>query len=168
MNTATTIVATLLLTTATVLAATPARAADSKIYPGEMCNPSVDDSQVAHFWGRLKNNSGVTRNFECPVVRDQIDEPITVSDAWVINQNPNQNLSCTIGMLLPLSGGTNGASGYFSTRSTAVVGSSPQLLPPFGGLGHLVGGYAVMICSVPGLFGGQQSGVVSYHINEAS
>lgn len=169
MKTSSTIAAALLLTTAPLLTASPsARAADPKIYPGEMCNPNTDDSQVSHFWGRLKNNSASTRNFECPVVRDQINKQIYVGDVWVINQNANESLSCTLGMLLPLSGGTHGASGYFSTRSTAEVSPSPQELTPFGGLGHLVGGYAVMICSVPGLFNGQQSGVVAYHINEAT
>ncbi|MCH9685004.1 MAG: hypothetical protein K0V04_26440 [Deltaproteobacteria bacterium] len=167
MKTITTSIASIVLATAAALTATPASAADSKIYAGEMCSPNKDDSTVSHFWGRLKNASATTTNFECPVVRDQTGTKINHGDAWVINQNYNQSLSCTLGLLLPLSGGVSGASGFFSTRSTAVVSSAPQKLASFGSLGHLLNGYAAMICSIPGVYNGQQSGLVSYHVNEA-
>lgn len=146
----------------------PAHADDSKIYPGEMCNPNVDDYYVHHYWGRLKNNRTTAINFECPIVRDVMAQEIASGNVWVLDQTSTGKVNCTLGMINPTSGGASSASGYFSTRSSSLAGfsSAPQKLTAFGQVGHITDGVAMMICNVPGKSGSLQSGVTSYRINE--
>ncbi len=150
------------------LLVTPAQADDGKIYPGEMCRPNIDDSNVTHSWGRLKNNTFNPVNFECPVVRDVIGQEIVSGSVWVLDLTPTDNVSCTLGMINPTSGTGNNANGFFSTRSSGIsaFSSSPTKLSPFGLLSNITDGYATMICNVPGKSNGQQSGVSSYRIDE--
>lgn len=159
---------TLALLGATTLAPTPAQAADSRIYPGVMCVPDSDHTEVGTHWGRVKNDSATPMWFDCGIVRDNLNSSIAGGDVWVINQNYDESLSCTLGIFLPLSGGTHGSSGFFSTRSTNVVSSAPQKLASFAALGHLADGYMMMSCTVPPKYNGKQSAVVSYRVTENS
>jgi hypothetical protein len=150
----------------TALLAAPAHAADGHIYPASSCAPNTSYDDVTHYWGRLKNNTASSINFECPVARDNLLHQVNKGDVWVINQNYNQSLSCTLGMVEAHTGSTSSVSLFFSTRSTGVVSSAPQKLASFGALGHIGNGYLHMVCSVPGKYSGQESGVVSYLVEE--
>jgi hypothetical protein len=158
------------LITSLALAAGTASAGDVKIYPGEMCNPSGDDSGVQHYWGRVRNNTAFSLGFECPVVRDVVNLGVLGGRAWVVDNHSTQQVACTL-MMVRADTGTLTSSPFgdyfFSTRISAGAGAAPQALLDFAALNPINDGYLSMSCTVPGIdLGVNKSGIVAYRVNE--
>lgn len=142
----------------------PAIAADGKSYPGALCQTESPTAQVVRdAAGRLFNPSSVSQSVICPVVRDVGGAAgISSADTFVIDRNPDVDFSCTtfsrseLGNAVASKADSAGAGFASATPSQLFVSS----------VASVAGGYYYIRCSIPGVFGGIQSGIVTYGVNE--
>lgn len=148
-----------------------AHADDAKIYPGEMCHSPEGGADLARHWGRIKNNTDAVMSLQCPVIRDETNFSISYGTVWVLDQHYYENFVCTMGIVNPTTDDTVPIFGYFSSRSTASLGtaqsSTPLALANFSSLAHINNGYVMITCDIPPVNNeGNSSGIVSYRVSE--
>lgn len=144
-----------------------ASASDAKVYPGMMCAPTDGNWTGTRIsTGRLLNETGATKEYMCPVLRDETLEDIVdnVSRVYVVDNNTSTNFSCTLYSRWQ-STNSNGGS-WSATGVTAGNSSNMKTIMLTGGLGHYdismtTTNWYYMTCSVPA------TGVlISYYVDE--
>jgi hypothetical protein len=153
---------TLFITTALIFSFLATIAfADTKIYPGSMCVRWNASQPVPTLNFSSINNPSSTAwlNVDCPF----INNGLKTSSAWVkvIDQNYNLNVSCS----------QNNAYLYQTTwygwwgarRSSSGTNAAAQHLS-WGVLGNNKLSHGYLSCSIPPVFSGKRSAIVSYSV----
>jgi hypothetical protein len=147
------------------LGVTPSFAADGKIYAASDCVDAHSSGKAKYYNGRVKNKetSGVLY-MECPIVKDDIaDTSVNSGHFYVKDMNFDSNISCT---LKTQSATNSGSWGWYTTRSSIGTSPTPQkLLYPSQPI-YADSGYMVFRCTVPPVYSGKPSWLVSYRIDE--
>jgi hypothetical protein len=143
----------LALAATSVLASTPAFA-DGKSYPGHVCLTHNED--VARVGSKFQNSGTAAATVACPVIRDNLNVGFDAGTVWVVDQHFTENVSCTLAAKA-----FDGGSVAFTSDSTSGTNPAAQALN-LGSLAAVTDGHYTMYCTVPPVFSGQSSSIVSY------
>lgn len=147
----------LALTAASVLASTAAFA-DTKSYPGHAC--LTHNENVTRVGSKFQNTDTVSANVACPLVGDNTAVGINSGTVWVVDQHFTDNVSCTLSVK-----NSDGSSVAFSSDSTSGTNPAAQALT-FGSLVGVATGHYTLYCTLPAVYSGQSSAIVSYSFTE--
>jgi hypothetical protein len=141
------------------LATSPALAADGKDYPGALCQPRLSTYTFDRATiGRVFNTSTSPQTWICPHVHDINGD--YVGQITVIDMHLDADVTCTL---------------YSRTRTGSFVDAAevksagtnpapqPLITKQVKGEGN---GYAFFNCTVPGMYDGEASGIVSYEVTD--
>jgi hypothetical protein len=141
---------------------------DDHNYPGAACQPQTNAQNILRdSLGRMLNASPAAQTWICPVEREAFGRnsvefaSIVVIDNNVASGDPN--VSCSLVARTRTGGACNSLN-----RSTAGGPGTTTLSYAAGNVNFstCTDAYYYFLCSIPGTFGGRQSGVVSYKITE--
>ncbi|MEM9489332.1 MAG: hypothetical protein AAGC55_09315 [Myxococcota bacterium] len=134
--------------------------ADNKTYSGSTCVANSDD--IHHAQSKSENESTTNvRGVFCPVVRDNMWTGLNPSKVQVIDQNFDNAVKCTLS-----SRDKDGSQYDYDTEQSSGTSPSVQELT-FSALSSLINGHYTLYCTIPPVFSGERSAVVSYFISEA-
>lgn len=136
--------------------------ADSKHYSGLECVAAgTDQSMVRYDLGRVYNTSTSAKGFYCGVVLDY--NAISSSGTWIAlwDRNYSSNFSCSL-----RSQSSTTSSYYYKTAASSGTSSGPVRYGFSGSSGYHTDGIRYIYCSVPGAYGGNQSAIAGYKVNE--
>jgi hypothetical protein len=145
---------------------TTAFAADTKVYPGGMCQKYTGDGVKLIWFGATHNSSAsATLNLDCPVVRDETGYGLVSGSKVRVIDRSSAAVTCEIQMVhdVSVTSRTWWATGRRSSVGTGVQDLTFGVIGPNNPRAHLVVG-----CDVPPTEGGLRSGVISYQIAENS
>ena len=142
-----------------------ARAADQKIYPGALCQPSNNTLEVDRTAsGKMLNRSTSRQTWLCPIVRDQVGTSKNIESAWIRyidddhHNGEEHEVVCKVAVVSPASvefavqksSGSDPAERVFNFPALFTPGEDRYLLD----------------CDVPGKASGERSGIVAYSVIE--
>ena len=143
--------------------------ADSKLYPGLMCqrwNESGDPSTYLHFGSRFNPSTTQTARFDCPGIRDRAAD-IQGSKVTVVDRNPNDDVCVQVVGAERVGGGF---AAIFGPKVCTISGwqSNSAVMLRTGGLSNLTGNMHMFlsVSNIPTSYSGADSGVVSYSFTE--
>ena len=144
----------------------PTFAEDAKTLSGSACKPLDSNAEVIiDLWGRMYNDSTSPQDWSCIFPRDVMaaaTEGIAYGNVKFIDNNPTASGWCYL-----LSEPSTGYTGHGAYRETTVAqaSSSPVTLS-YPSLYAYSWGFYHYWCKIPGKYGTQRSGIVSYSITE--
>lgn len=148
------------LVSLSVVASTAHATTDSKTYPGAMCMEQNLTSITLDSSGRAMNTDSATMTWVCPIVREWMSGYIYSATVYVLDQHYSDNVSCTL-----YSRTTGGSKTDYVSASSSGSSSAATSLS-YSTVAASTNGYYHLLCTVPGTYSGNTSGVVSYLIKE--
>ncbi|WP_438016349.1 hypothetical protein WMF18_36755 [Sorangium sp. So ce315] len=139
-------------------------AADQKVFPGALCRQTGSSSVVSYDTnGRVHNATAGTVSLVCPIVRDVTTSKWNSVSVVVADRSYTSNVVCRA-----WSAQTDGL-GWFQTSSS--TGANPEWYVSqtltFNAQGEeRDNGTYYLECTVPAQYEGNNSGVLSYRIDE--
>lgn len=149
------------LVSLSVVASTAHATLDAKTFPGAMCMEQNLNSITLDSRGRAMNTDADEMTWVCPIVREWMSGTLSSASVYVLDQHHTDDVSCTL-----YSHTTGGSSTDYASGSTSGTSGSAKT-SSISSLGASTNGYYYLLCTVPGTYSGNMSGVVSYHVKES-
>ncbi|GAB4557430.1 MAG: hypothetical protein Tsb0020_01590 [Haliangiales bacterium] len=135
--------------------------ADQKVYTGSGCvAKGTSQSVFSYSFGRVFNASAAEQTAYCPVVLDAYTIGSTGNWIYLWDRHYDENISCWL-----RTQSSTTVSYYYSGVSTSGSSSTPTK-HEFSSASYISEGHRYISCDVPGTYYGNQSGIVSYAVNE--
>ena len=152
-----------------LLAATsqPAHANDYRQYPGSMCVRWSGPSQGLEpldYSSKYNPSSSAIMYVDCPIVKNALTNTVDMSLAYVVDQNPSKNVSCTLVASRRESAGF--VANMAATKSSSGSSGGAQLLQTGALTGPGSGTSYInwyISCAVP-----PSSSIVNYYTSEVA
>jgi hypothetical protein len=141
---------------------------DGKTLPGALCQPGSHTQAIVRIAGSMFNVSASPQVWTCPIVRDVVGAAaIEFARITVVDNNNDSGAVVFCALVSSTSTGTVHDSDIQDTSGEAGTVALDYGSGDVKALSGVNGGYYYFQCSIPGTDNnGQQSGVISYQVNE--